>query len=193
MVLVLLYATLLFILEGCAVDAGQNETGKHQQQMVVSDSTVNILKPEQTGASVDSELSDKKTVMFNITDRLIVVSMCNKCDMDAVIEIEKSKGNLSYQRIYNLLCTLERSCQSNAEYSQESNRMLYLLLEKCPAALMDVLNLHPDLASPYFYDQISSPLLDYNCKSIDSAVRKTKGNTQVRQSVLKALSKVRTE
>ena len=55
---------------------------------------------------------------------------CKSCDIEKVKIVNDHLDSLTFQIVKDFLCTFDKSCINNAEYSEWSNETLFLVIEK---------------------------------------------------------------
>lgn len=61
-----------------------------------------------------------------------VQSQKNKCDIEKIKSTNKNIENLNYKIVEEFLTSFDKSCESNVEFSQWSNEILFKVIENSP-------------------------------------------------------------
>lgn len=151
------------------------------------------ITTERLSAVNDSMEKIKQGPRFSngtITSTNIKDIECSQCDIEIVLKLDEQIDSVSYNLLYQFLCTFDHSCLNNLEYSQFSNEILYETLKKHPGAIIEIISKHPELNREYIYKEISSPLLDYDYNSIIKSLKSLDLNSndeEVKIQVIKSL------
>lgn len=111
---------------------------------------------------------------------------CEKCDGGVVIAVADNFHKLSLELLVRFLCTFGPECHTNIEYSQDSNEVLFRVLEKYPGAFIKAME-SPSLQHEYIYKILSEPLVYENVAFLRKKITRTKGDKKIRQAILDAL------
>lgn len=86
---------------------------------------------------------------------------CTPCNIEAVVNFEQKMDHLSQEDIRAFLCSFDKSCENNVEYSEYSNEMLFRFLQKDPELLLKALNdTSPDSKLSTILQIFSEPVSD---------------------------------
>ena len=108
------------------------------------------------------------------------------CDINEVLKTEKKIGHVSTKQVFGFVCSLKMECQTNIEFTEFSNKVLFKLLDQEPEVLLSTLA-DSTLDKRFLYLQLSAPLLDYDIKTLIDKVKKSKGEESIKQQVISNL------
>ncbi len=187
-----LYIIMLLILVACSSPKKhENKNDTLNQSNIDSSARSEDLK--QSLAIDEFEENSQETVEkrmsmdYKIASRDIVTDTCKKCDIHILTEINQSMENLSYQSIYNLICTADTSCNNSVEFVEFSNEIIYSLLSNHTNDFLNVLSMYPK--SEFILEQISEPILDYNFDKIREKVENSDTDQNLKDDLLNKLPK----
>jgi len=87
------------------------------------------------------------------------------------------------------LCTIDEKCKSHAEFSQFSNAVLFLLLEKEPELTIELLSKYK-FQLDYILEMISQPVNDgIDLNKVANELMKVNKNIELRDSIINAIPK----
>jgi hypothetical protein len=92
----------------------------------------------------------------------------------------------------NLYCFIRNfsldQCEENVEYSEYANELLFQLLFRDPAALIHLLERHPELNCAHLYVEIQNPLTDaIDVAAVIEKVKNIKSESAPKLKILLAL------
>lgn len=112
---------------------------------------------------------------------------CKKCDIDRIRILNANLEQLDYEMVVEFLCTLDPTCRTNAEYSEWSNEMIFLLLESSPGPFLQALQDDRLDVLNEVLDKIKSPVMEFDYQEIYNKVENLVQQEPVKNKVLKAL------
>lgn len=115
------------------------------------------------------------------------VETCVKCNIEMVILMDTAIDHLTPPIVRNFLCTFDKSCTNNSEFSEISNAVLFKLVDINPTLFLTVFK---DLAyknKEVIINELEKPLLDFNLPEISDKVKAVKTASRDKGKVLKAL------
>ena len=98
-------------------------------------------------------------ILLNIST-ITAQSECEKCEIQKITTVYKNVDNLNYQIINEFLCTFDKSCENNVEYSQWSNEMLFKVIENSTDLYFEVLENYNQREKDYLLKELESPIHD---------------------------------
>ncbi len=110
-----------------------------------------------------------------------------KCDIEKVKVIHDNIDNLTFQMVIDFLCTFDSSCDTNIEFSEWSNEMLYKLLDKEPELIIKGLDPGRLDNIEILLDEIENPIHDFDYQIIYEKVSEVKTENDFKRKVLKSL------
>ncbi|WP_194976315.1 hypothetical protein [Aquiflexum lacus] len=115
---------------------------------------------------------------------------CKKCDIEKVKTIHDNIDNLTFKMVKDFLCTFDNLCETNIEFSQWSNEMLYKLLDKEPELIIKVLDQSQLDNIEILLDEIENPIHEFDYQKICEKVSEVKIESDFKQKVLKSIKLV---
>jgi hypothetical protein len=112
---------------------------------------------------------------------------CEKCDIEKVKTVHENIDNLTFKMVEDFLCTFDHSCETNIEFSQWSNEMLYKVLDKEPELTIKVLDQSQLYNFEILLDEIENPIHDFDYQNIYEKVSEVKTENDFKQKVLKSI------
>lgn len=110
-------------------------------------------------------------------------SRCEKCDIQVIVETEKSLLELSDDQIKCFLEGFSESCSNNVEYSEYSNEVLFKVISKYPDKFLSALS-NLKIEREYIYSELSNSILDFDLLDIRKRIEETKSNSEYKSKVL---------
>ena len=125
-----------------------------------------------------------------ISQKLKVSDTLNKhCNIYYLMTLESHLENPSDKEIENFLLTFDASCQTNAEYSEYSNELLFNLLHKFPDKLISILKKNNNIHFRYILKELQKPVNDGI--EIDEIVKQIQSRKDtIAIKILQALDKI---
>jgi hypothetical protein len=112
---------------------------------------------------------------------------CVKCKIEYINEVRDRIDSLNYQIVLNFLCTIDKKCENNAEFSEYSNETLFMVLSKKPNWVIDILDKY-NLAKEYILENLGTPVNDgINVEEVRTMVEKVKTKSSTKSKILNAL------
>lgn len=179
--------TLILVLIVSCKNAGRDESKSKEVIIANKDELNKSLTSEDITDSIDTP--GIVTDTLSVTSEDFVTNNCTICDIKVIKAAKKKLHALSYQDIYNLLCTFSKECSDNAEYTEFSNAILFNVISRYPRPLIEILTNNPTLDHDYIYAQLASPILDYDYQAIISVVKKVKNSDECKNRIILALEK----
>jgi len=114
-------------------------------------------------------------------------STCDKCDLAKVKAINEQIDNLTPSLIRNFLCTFDKSCSNNAEFSSWSNETLFKVLDKAPKVFFQVIT-DKDINTDILLKEIENPIDDLiNLQLLYDKLKTTTAPADIKTKYLKSL------
>jgi hypothetical protein len=139
-------------------------------------------------------LSDNSVVASQtINEKPADIMGCEKCDIEIVRKTEKEIVSLTDELLKSFLCTFDKKCHLNIEYSEYSNEVLYKALLKQPQQVVRVLDSIYSSGNDLsvIYVEISSPLLDYSYDDLIMVIEKSEGSAGIKKKIITALKRAK--
>ncbi len=115
------------------------------------------------------------------------------CDIQVVADTDSLIDALPEGQVLKFLSTFQKDCNSNVEFSEYGNEVLFKLIQKHPDQVMEVLETTPKLDLPYILKHLRNPLLDFDLAALTQRIMLIPGNGKVKGQVLDALEKAQGE
>ncbi|MHA7102219.1 HVA22/TB2/DP1 family protein [Roseivirga pacifica] len=140
--------------------------------------------------SLDTETKDQMAIKKELPK---VEADCEKCDIAVVRKTEEQLSSLSDDLLGTFLCSFDKKCYSNVEYTEYSNEVLYKVLVEHPQKLVKAIESIEvqNNGAMIIYSEISSPLLDYDYDDLITTFQETEGNSTVKKAIIDALRKAK--
>ncbi len=111
----------------------------------------------------------------------------DKCDINKVKMVNEHSGNLTLQIIADFLCTFDKSCKSNTEFSEWSNETLFKVLYKSPGIFFRAIAKH-QINTELLVGEIENPINDnIDLRKIYNKVKTTSAPPELKTKFLNAL------
>lgn len=112
---------------------------------------------------------------------------CEKCKIDYVRYIKLNINNLDSISVINFLCTIDESCTSKVEFSQFSNKVLFMLLLNYPDLTVELLAKY-DFQLDRICNKLSHPIHDgIDIDGVANLLKAKKTHQQTREKLLHSL------
>ncbi len=128
-------------------------------------------------------------ILLIIFTQTIYSQDCKKCDIDKLSYLSENMNNLNSEIVKGFVCTFDSVCNTNIEYSEWSNELLFNLVEKDINLLNDVLH---DLGFNYvnlICKELETPIVDIDLKKIYDLIIKSHGPKDIIEEEKKAIRK----
>ena len=113
---------------------------------------------------------------------------CKKCDIEKVKIVNEHLDSLTFQIIYDFLCTFDSSCRTNAEFSEWSNETIFKLLDKSPKLFFQVI-VKRQIDNKLILREVENPLLDFDLQKIYNKVKTINVLSEIKKEYLDAICK----
>lgn len=111
-----------------------------------------------------------------------------KCDGTVLSTIADKIGKAKQKEIADFLLTFGEECRNNIEYSEWSNELLFVLLDKqTELTIKTIEKEEKKLEMVAILEDLSSPLLDPNIKNIISRIEKVKIKKELKDKIIERL------
>ena len=151
MKLIIRIIILLTLIVGCTENNDQNS----QQATIMEDSIIQVESFNQLD-SIDK-----------VTNSSIVKD--TTCSTQILRQTYEKMDSLNSEDICNFLLTFDPMCNSNAEFSEWSNELLFEVANKYPERLLEQLDKDSGISIEYILNEFSTPIHDgiYLAKILD--------------------------
>lgn len=111
---------------------------------------------------------------------------CDKCDIDKVKRANDNLDRLTQQIVSDFLCTFDTFCQTNVEYSEWSNEVLFLILAKEPLLFLKVIS-KENVDNAVILSAVESPIRDFDLLRIYKGLKAAPLKTDLKAKYLNAI------
>ena len=88
-------------------------------------------------------------------------TLLSKCGLDIILQIENDIDSLTIQKMRAFLTNFSKDCRNNVEFSEVSNEVLFIVIEKYPDLFVTVMcDNNAEIECEEIYFQLSQPLHD---------------------------------
>jgi len=88
-------------------------------------------------------------------------TLLSKCSLDIILQIENDIDSLTIQKMRAFLTNFSKDCRNNVEFSEVSNEVLFIVIEKYPELFVTVMcDNNAEIECEEIYFQLSQPLHD---------------------------------
>jgi hypothetical protein len=126
-------------------------------------------------------------MIFGFTN-LFAGNDCKKCDIDKVKIVNEHLDSLTFQMIYDFLCTFDSSCRTNAEFSEWSNETIFKLLDKSPKLFFQVI-VKGQVDNKLILREVEGPIRDYDLQKIYNKIKTINVLSEIKIEYLDAICK----
>ena len=88
-------------------------------------------------------------------------TLLSKCSLDIILQIENDIDSLTTKKMSAFLTNFSKDCRNNVEFSEVSNEVLFIVIEKYPELFVTVMcDNNAEIECEEIYFQLSQPLHD---------------------------------
>lgn len=132
-----------------------------------------------------------RIILLSIISLLPTVLWAQKvkpCDIAIVVNAQQKLGKLRAYEIKKFLYTIDKSCDSNVEFSEASNELLFNVMDAHTKIVMRLLERDSRIQLNTILEKLSHSLLDnVNVPDLISKVEKTKVDESLKEHVITVL------
>ena len=112
-----------------------------------------------------------------------------KCDVSVVLSTKNKAGQLTKKDIKDFLLTFGKECRNNVEFSEFSNEVLFLILDKQTKLTMKTIeNQEGQIELDEILEDLGSPISDaIGLKSLIAKVENVKANNRLKNLIVSRL------
>ena len=112
---------------------------------------------------------------------------CEKCNIEKVRIVHENINQLNVEMISDFLCTFDLKCKNNIEFTEFSNEIFFLVLEKSPNMVLNqIISLNLD--STLFLNVLQNPVHDLiDIQKVHDAIKSVKNKSKLKEDFLTAL------
>jgi hypothetical protein len=112
---------------------------------------------------------------------------CKKCDVEKVKAVNDSINRLTRELLKDFLCTFDKTCDNNAEFSEWSNETLFLVMVTNPDLFLDVVSKDKSNQDEILHE-VKNPLHDLlDLQKTYDAIKSTKNKSETKKHFLTAI------
>ena len=88
-------------------------------------------------------------------------TLLSKCSLDIILQIENDIDSLTTQKMRAFLTNFSKDCRNNVEFSEVSNEVLFIVIEKYPELFVTVMcDNNAEIECDEIYFELSQPIHD---------------------------------
>ena len=125
-------------------------------------------------------------LLFTLT-KMSATTFCEKCDFEKVKIINDNLDNLTFEMIDEFLCTFDKSCENNVEFSEWSNEMLFIVLNKSTELYFKVLTIGKIENAEIILEEIKNPIVEIDYQKIYDNIKKVDTQEKLKKEYLRVL------
>lgn len=123
----------------------------------------------------------------NLNNQSVHSSMEGKCNVEYLVSLEERLNDLAYEDISVFMKRFKEECNDNIEYSQYSNELLFRILHRYPAFVIEALE-EIDLGTKeIIFSKLSESVLDHDYDDIIKAVNRADGNESIKKQIISSI------
>jgi hypothetical protein len=147
---------------------------------------------DDSGFGALNQKMNRLTIIFIIATLVttnVFAQVIKKCDIDILGQINAGKENLDQKDIKKFLLTFDKSCDTNIEYSEFSNELLFMVLDQYTQTLVAVMQKEKkNLETEYILYEIGSPINDsFDLKNVIAKVENVKVVGKLKGQIIEKL------
>ena len=113
---------------------------------------------------------------------------CKSCDIEKVKIVNDHLDSLTFQIVKDFLCTFDKLCINNAEYSEWSNETLFVVIDKEPSLFFQVIATG-QVDNKLLLKEIENPVTEIDIQAIYDKIKRTTVSADLKTEYLNALMK----
>lgn len=110
-----------------------------------------------------------------------------KCDTEQLLSIHENIDSLDSSQIVSFLCTFDKSCENNIEFSEWSNELLFRVIDKYTQLYFDILTSENISNQEIIFSEFASPLLEEDFQTLYNKIKKVNSPTKWKTRHLESL------
>lgn len=152
-----------------------------------------VTKVKDSCTSKEIDIAQLETKVEDVLPKIVSEELDfsqkpERCDINAILQVDRSFNKIEYQDIFGFLYTFDEECSKNVEYSQFSNEILFKLFSVYPDAMVDIMTESKEqLNIIVILDALKSPILDYEIQAIYNDVKNCSLSSPVKGEILSSL------
>jgi hypothetical protein len=187
--MIVIFLVLSFLFFGCGY---RNKNNNSDDANMKSENTL-VVKAKDSCISKESDIAELETKTEDVLPKILSKELDfsqkpERCDINAILQVDRSFNEIEYQDIFGFLYTFDEECSNNVEYSQFSNEILFKLFSVYPDAMVDIMTESKEqLNIKVILDVLKSPILDYDIQAIYDDVKNCSIQSPVKGEILSSL------
>jgi hypothetical protein len=125
-------------------------------------------------------------LLFTLT-KMTATTFCEKCNIEKVKTINDNLDNLTFKMVDEFLCTFDKSCENNVEFSEWSNEMLFKVLDKSTELYFKVLTNGKIENAEIILDEIKNPIVEIDYQKIYNNIKKVDTQEKLKKEYLRVI------
>ncbi len=113
---------------------------------------------------------------------------CTKCSIEYVKVVNTEINALTLDLVKDFLCTFDKSCDNNAEFSEWSTETLFLVIQKYPKLFIDAVS-DKRLDIPCILKALENPLYDMDLQGTYDSLNAINSDEKKKELYLSAIYK----
>jgi len=127
------------------------------------------------------------TILIFTLTKMSATNFCEKCDIEKVKTINDNLDNLTFEMLDEFLCTFDKSCENNVEFSEWSNEMLFKVLDKSTELYFKVLTNGKIENAEIILEEIKNPIVEIDYQKIYDNVKRVDTQEKLKKEYLRVL------
>ena len=115
------------------------------------------------------------------------------CNTNVLLKVSSELDSLNSKTLIQFFTTFDSTCESNIEYSEWSNELLFKVLERHPEQSLKILEADHSKRVDYILAELEDPLLDVDIKKVYIRVHSSNRKSSIKSKVLSALQSAATK
>jgi len=127
------------------------------------------------------------TILIFTLTKMSATNFCEKCDIEKVKTINDNLDNLTFEMLDEFLCTFDKSCENNVEFSEWSNEMLFKVLDKSTELYFKVLTNGKIENAEIILEEIKNPIVEIDYQKIYDNIKRVDTQEKLKKEYLRIL------
>ncbi len=153
--------------------------------------TKEIVKGELDFLTIldNEELNKSDTLGYiNVSNNTDIFNKeCEKCNIQVIKNIYENIEKLSLKIINEFICSIDKSCNNNVEFSEWSNEMLFKIIEKNPTLYFIALKDFKSEKQQYILSEIENPVIEIDYQKIYNSIKEINVEQELKEEYLNSL------
>lgn len=157
-----------------------------EQGVAIVSAVLHIYLPDL----LHTETTPMKTIPLILTLVFSTVfgqTDCEKCDMGEIKTVSENLDDLTLPMVEGFLCTFDRSCETNTEYLEWSNEMLYKVIYTNPGLVLKAAEQDRAGNTQILLKALENPIHPVEYQKIYNKLRGTKTTCDFKENALKSI------